>query len=94
MWVSPSSALTGADIARAESRTAADGQRTVSVVFTAEGARKMAQLSAAQAGKPIAMLLDGTVVWAPIVRATIDNEAVISGVTPDVLERVLVAIKR
>ena len=77
MWVSPSSALTGADIARAESRTAADGQRTVSVVFTAEGARKMAQLSTA-----------------PIVRATIDNEAVISGVTPDVLERVLVAIKR
>jgi preprotein translocase subunit SecD len=94
VWVSPSSALTSADIARGEPRTDAKGQRTVGVVFTADGARKMAQLSAAQANRPIAMLLDGKLVWAPTVRGTIEKEAVLSGVTPDVVQRVLTSLKQ
>src|SRR5688572_31643361 len=52
LWVSPSSALTTADIARGEPRTDAKGQRTVGVVFTDDGARKMAKLSAAQVNQP------------------------------------------
>ena len=94
VWVSPTPALTLADIARAEPRTDANGQRTVGVVFTADGARKMAQLSATQSGRPIALLLDGKVVWAPIVRGTVEKEAMLSGVTPDVVERVLTSIKK
>lgn len=93
VWVSTVAALTSADIARGEPRTDANGQRTVGVVFTADGARKMAQLSAAQANRPIALLLDGKVVWAPIVRGTIEKEAVLSGVTPDVVQRVLISLK-
>lgn len=93
VWVSPSSALTSTDIARSESRKQADGSPTVGVVFTETGARKMAALSAAQANKPIALLLDGKLVWAPVVRGTIEKEAVLSGVTPDVLQRVLATFK-
>jgi len=94
VWVSTTAALTTADIARGEPRTEANGQRTVGVVFTADGARKMAQLSAAQANRPIALLLDGKVVWAPIVRGTIEKEAVLSGVTPDVVQRILTSLKQ
>lgn len=93
VWVSTTTALTTADIARGEPRTDANGQRTVGVVFTAEGARKMAQLSAAQVNRPIVLMLDGKVVWAPIVRSTIEKEAVLSGVTPDVVTRVLTSLK-
>ena len=94
VWVSPANALTSADIARGEIRTQANGDRAVNIVFTPEGARKMAQLTAAHSNKPIALLLDGNVVWAPIVRATIENEALLTGVTPEVLERVLTSLKQ
>lgn len=93
IWVSPESALTATDIARSESRTQADGSAAVSMIFTADGARKMASLSAAQANKPIALLLDGKLVWAPLVRSPIEKEAMLSGVTPDVVQRVLATIK-
>jgi preprotein translocase subunit SecD len=94
VWVSPVSALTLIDIARVEPRTLPGGERAASFVFTADGARKMEQLSAAQANKPIALLLDGKIVWAPIVRSTISNEAMLTGVTPDVIERVLLLLER
>ena len=94
LWVSPSSALTTADIARGEPRTDANGQRTVAVVFTDDGARKMAQLSKTHVNQPIAMLLDGKLVWAPVVRSTIEKEAVLSGATPEVVQRVLTSLKK
>jgi preprotein translocase subunit SecD len=94
VWVSPTAALTSADIARGEPRTDAKGERTVSMVFTDAGARKMAQLSAAQINQHIALLLDGKVVWVPIVRSTIDKEALLSGVTPEVVQRVLTLLKQ
>ena len=93
IWVAPTIALTAADIARSESRTQTDGTATVGVVFTADGARKMASLSSAQANKPIALLLDGKLVWAPLVRSPIDKEALLSGVTPEVVQRVLATFK-
>ena len=93
VWVSPASALTSTDIERAEPRQQAGGSPTVVFVFTADGARKMAALSVAQANQPIALLLDGKLVWAPTVRATIEKEAVLSGVTPEVIQRVLATFK-
>ena len=93
LWVSTTSALTDADIARAEARTQSDGQRTVAVVFTTDGARKMAQLSTAQIGKPVAVLLDGKIIAAPIVRSSIANEATITGTTEN-LDRVLLLLKK
>jgi len=97
VWVAPASRLTSADIERAEARTLPNGDPAVGVVLTADGARKMAELSAAQADKPIAMLLDGKVIWAPIVRGNIGKEAVLSGgpggLTPAQIQRLLASFK-
>lgn len=79
LWVAPDSRLTSADIARAEARTLADGGPAVGLVLTDGGAKKMAELSAAQSNKPIALILDGKVIWAPIVRGAIGKEAVLTG---------------
>lgn len=97
VWVSPTSQLTAADVARAEVRTLANGDPAVAVVFTDEGARKIAALSEAQMSKPIAILLDGRLVWAPIVRSPIGKEAVLSGgpggLTPSEIQRLLASFK-
>lgn len=97
VWVSPTNQLTSADVARAEVRTLGNGDPAVAVVFTDEGARKMADLSAAQMSRPIAILLDGRLVWAPVVRTTIGKEAVLSGgpggLTPAEIQRLLASFK-
>ena len=74
----PDTRLSSADIARSQSQPQPDGRPAVAVVFTTDGARKMRELSAAQANQRIALLLDGKVVWAPVVRTAIDKEAFIN----------------
>lgn len=93
LWVSPIVSLTSADIARSEARPSSGGRSDVGVVFTADGARKMQALSRAQTGERIAVLLDGTVIWAPVVRDTIDNEAVMSGLSAAQAKRLLAALQ-
>ena len=51
----------------------------VTVLFTVEGAAKMRRATAAHIGRPLAILFDGEVVTAPIVRVQIDDVAVIDG---------------
>jgi preprotein translocase subunit SecD len=98
LWVAPSTELTSADIARAEARTLADGGPAVAIVLTDEGAKKMAQLSSAQANKPIVLLLDGKVIWAPMVRGSIGKEAVLTGgpggLTKAQIDRLIASFKR
>ena len=79
LWVAPATGLTSADIARAEARTLADGGPAVAIVMTDDGAKKMSALTASQNNKPIALLLDGQVIWAPVVRGAIQKEAVLTG---------------
>jgi preprotein translocase subunit SecD len=98
IWVAPDVPLTSRDIARAEARTLADGGPAVAIVMTEEGARKMAALTSAQANKPIALLLDGQVIWAPTVRNTIDREAILTGgpggLTKAQIDRLIASFKR
>ena len=98
LWVAPTTRLTSADIARAEARTLANGQAAVAIVLTDDGAKKMAELSAAQPDKPIALLLDGKVIWAPIVRGSIGKEAVLTGgpggLTKTQIDRLIASFKR
>lgn len=98
LWVAPTSGLTSADIARAEARTLADGGPAVAILLTDDGAKKMAALSATQANKPIALLLDGEVIWAPVVRGSIGKEAVLTGgkggLTQRQIDRLLASFKR
>jgi preprotein translocase subunit SecD len=79
LWVAPTVQLTSADIARAEARTDPEAGSFVGILLTDEGAKKMSELSAAQANKPIALLLDGQVIWAPIVRGSIGKEVRLTG---------------
>ena len=97
LWVAPETRLTSADIERAEARTTPNGP-AVAVVLTDAGAKKMAELSTAQLNKPIAMILDGKVIWAPIIRsADMRREALLTGgpggLTQAQIERLLASFK-
>ena len=98
LWVAPDIRLTSADIARAEARKLPDGGPAVAILLTDAGAKKMAELSAAQTDKPIALLLDGEVIWAPVVRGAIGKEAVLTGgkggLTQQQIDRLLASFKR
>ena len=98
LWVAPDVRLTSADIARAEARNDPDAGPSVAVVLTDEGARKMATLSAEQANKPIALLLDGKVIWAPVVKGSIGKEVRLTGgnggLTKEQIDRLIASFKR
>ena len=51
----------------------------VSVQFLQRGAELLKQATATHFGRPMAILIDGTVVMAPVVRSTISDSAVITG---------------
>jgi preprotein translocase subunit SecD len=74
------SIVTAADVVRA---TVVPGITSVNfnvaVTFNGAGAAKMAKATAAHLNKPVAILINGRVVAAPMVRAQIAEQAVISG---------------
>ena len=51
----------------------------VAVTFNSAGASKMARATASHLDKPVAILINGRVIAAPIVRSQISDQAVISG---------------
>lgn len=51
----------------------------VAVRFTAAGAQKMREATASHIGRPLAILIDGSVVAAPVLRGPIGTSAVITG---------------
>jgi preprotein translocase subunit SecD len=98
LWVSPATSLTSADIERAEAANTPDAGPGINIVLTDAGAKKMAALSAAQTNQPIALLLDGHVIWAPTVRGTIDKIGRLTGgnggLTQAQIDRLLASFKR
>lgn len=73
--------LTGADLKRAQltfdQRT---GNPSVSIEFSQEGTDKFAQITKDNVGRPVAILLDGEVISAPVVQEEITTgQAVITG---------------
>jgi preprotein translocase subunit SecD len=91
VWVSPTISLSPEDIMRAEPARGPDGRMAVRVAFTESGARKMRDLSLAQMDKLVAMLLDGKVIFAPLIRSEISKEAQITGNDPSGLSASVVA---
>lgn len=71
--------LTGEDVDKARASVDDQGRPAIEVIFTKEGARKMARLSERHAGKPLAILIDGKVVSAPVVRSKFSARALITG---------------
>ena len=72
-------ALTNGDIASAETAPDAAGSFAVVVRLTRDGAAKLLQTTKQNVGRRLAILVDGQVSVAPIVRSPIGTSAVISG---------------
>ena len=72
--------VTNSDIAAARVvQGGGPAQYGVSVEFTAFGAEKMRTATANHIGKPMAILIDGQIVVAPVLRTPIGASAVVSG---------------
>jgi SecD/SecF fusion protein len=54
-------------------------QYSIDVKFNASGAEKMRAATGNHIGRPVAILLDGQVVMAPVLRSPIDASAVVTG---------------
>ena len=102
VWVNPTATLVSADIERALPVRDPTGHNSVTVVFTEAGAKKMRELSAAQMNKLVAMILDGKVIFAPLIRGAFpgpDRLAQITGngptgLTVEQVQRILVSVNR
>jgi hypothetical protein len=79
IYVHRQAVLTNADIASAEAAQDASGAFGIVVRFTRDGATKLLQTTGRNVGRRLAILLDGQVVIAPVVRSPIGESAVISG---------------
>jgi len=54
-------------------------QYLINVMFTKEGSKKMTKLSKEHLHKPLAILIDGKVISAPIISSELSNSCVIAG---------------
>ena len=86
--------LSNEDIAGAKAVTDPSKANVVDVELTKEGQKKLARLTKDHQGKPLAILVDGKVVAAPVVRDEITGHARISGnFTKEEAERIAKGIK-
>src|SRR5439155_9514468 len=80
IYLHPETVVTNSDIAQAQViQGDAPSTFSVSVTFTSDGAAKISRASQSHIGKPLAILIDGEVVIAPVVRAPVTTSAIISG---------------
>jgi TonB family protein len=78
VYVRADAIVTGADIASA-AVVDAGGGFSVSVSFNAAAENRLAEATKMHVGRPIAIVLDGKLISAPMLRSTIRGSAVISG---------------
>lgn len=78
IYLHPDTIATNADIADARVVESGDTFQ-VTVALTAEGAYRVFRATEAHLDRPVAILLDGEVVMAPVVRSPIKESAVIAG---------------
>jgi len=80
IWISPEVALTNRDVARAYPSRTLDGKPCVGVLFTEDGALKFARLTKSHVHELLAIMIDGRVTMAPIIRSEITGgQAIIEG---------------
>ncbi|MGD0896629.1 MAG: hypothetical protein ABR915_02255 [Thermoguttaceae bacterium] len=71
--------------------TAADGHPQINLTFTKAAAEKFAAITNKNIGKKLAIVFDGKVLQAPVIRnAIVDGQAAITGrfTLPDILEAI------
>jgi TonB family protein len=79
IYLETSALVTAADVAQARLLDAGSGRFSVDVTFRDEASQRMSRATAAHVGKPVAILLDGRVVAAPVVRSPIGRSAGLTG---------------
>jgi len=79
IYLHPESIVTNDDIAQNWITQDGPDRFGISVVFSPAAAQRMRQATATHIGRPVAILIDGEVVSAPVLRSAISDSAVISG---------------
>lgn len=94
IYVHQEAVVTNSDIASAQLVEGnSPGSFSVAITFTQEGAAKMARATGAHLGRPLAILIDGEMVMAPVVRAPVTSSALITGTfTKAEAERIVAGI--
>src|SRR5262245_66385481 len=93
IYLHKSADATNADIAEAKVGVDGAGNPVIDVLFTKDGAKKMEALSEKHQDKPLAILIDGKVVSAPVVRVKFSDKAQINGkFTKEEVEKLVKAI--
>lgn len=79
IYLHPEIVVTNDDIEQSWVSQDGPGRFGVGVLLLPAGAERMRQATAGHVGRPVAILIDGRVVIAPVVRSPIGESAVISG---------------
>jgi SecD-like export protein len=79
IYLHPEIVVSNDDIAQSWVSEDGPNQFGITVQLLPSGAERMRQATATHVGRPVAILIDGSVVMVPVVRAPIVNSAVISG---------------
>ena len=88
IYLYPTTLATWSDVTLA--RVVNDGNSYgVAVTFNSAAAGRMASATAAHLGKPIAIILDGRIIAAPIVRAPVSGSAMFTGITAAVARELI-----
>jgi len=95
VYLHKETAITNKEIAEAQATTDDSNKPAIAITFTKEGQKKFAELSREHQGKPLAIIVDGKVLCAPIVRDEISgNKAMIIGsFTKEEAEKIANGIK-
>jgi preprotein translocase subunit SecD len=75
LWLEPDAIMTGDMIASAATMTDRDGNVVVGFQLTQEGKARFAALTRANIGRRLAILVNGTLVSAPVIRSEIAEGA-------------------
>lgn len=77
-WVAKKPTIVCCDIDSAKRSLDGFGEPTVIITFTAEGAKKMDALTTERMSRPIAVVLDGKIIAAPIVTKPVTDTLVVN----------------
>ena len=79
IYLETSALVTSSDVTQARVLDAGGGRFSVDVTLSDKASQRMSRATSAHVGKPVAILLDGRVLAAPVVRSPIGRSALLTG---------------
>ena len=79
VYLHPSAVITNEDVSTARVVPAGGAAFNVAILFTPQGTEKMMSATQTHIGRPLAILVNGTVIAAPTLRGTIGQDAIVTG---------------